>query len=40
MGVHTFSKSICPKINVIVQMGFELTYFEAVVMRVSHDTED
>ena len=38
--VHTFPKSIRPKVNVIAQLEFELTYFEATVQLFSHYTTE
>ena len=34
--VHTFPKGVCTKINLIVQLEFELAYFEAAVLHYSH----
>ena len=36
--VHTFSKGICPKVNVIVRLEFELTDYVIAVQHVSHNT--
>ena len=33
--VHTFPKGICPKVNVIAQMEFEIAYFE--VQHFNHN---
>ena len=30
-GAHTFPKGICPNVNVIAPLEFELTYFEVAV---------
>ena len=35
-GFHTFPKSL--KVNIIVQLEFELTYFETVIQHFSHYT--
>ena len=35
-GVHTFSKGICPKMNVMVQLEFELAYNDSAVHRSNH----
>ena len=37
-GIHTFPKSICPKVNVRAQLEFELAYFEAAIQYFSHYT--
>ena len=37
-GVHTFPKSISPKVNIRVQLEFKLTYFKAIVQHFSHYT--
>ena len=37
-GVHTFSKGICPKVNVIARLEFELVYFDFAVHRFNHST--
>ena len=34
--IHTFLKSICPKMNVIAWLKFELVYLEAKVKHVNH----
>ena len=31
--VHTFAKGICPKVNVIAQLEYELTYYDSAVHR-------
>ena len=36
MGIHTFAKSICPKVNVMVQLEFELAYYNVAVQHISH----
>ena len=35
-GVHAFPKSISLKVNIIVQLGFELAYYDVEVQDVSH----
>ena len=30
-GVHTFPKGICPKVNVIARLEFELAYYDSAV---------
>ena len=30
-GVHTFPKGICPKMNVIVRLEYELAYYDSAV---------
>ena len=37
-GVHTFPKGICPKVNVIAQLEYELTYYDSTVHRFNHYT--
>ena len=32
-GVHTFPKGICPKVNVIVRLEYELAYYDSAVHR-------
>ena len=32
-GVHTFPKGICPKVNVIVRLEFELAYYDSAIER-------
>ena len=32
----TFPKNICPKVNLIVQLEFELTYYDVSVQIISH----
>ena len=34
--VHTFLRSISPKVNVIVQQEFELSYYDVAVRHVNH----
>ena len=38
LGVHTFPKGLCPKVNIIVQLEFELTYYDSAVQRFNHHT--
>ena len=38
MGVHTFSKGICPKVNVIARLEYELAYNDSAVHRFNHYT--
>ena len=35
-GFHTFPKGISPKVNVIVQLEFELTHYNVLVQHISH----
>ena len=35
-GVHTFPKGICPKVNVIARLGFELAYYDSVSHLLNH----
>ena len=37
-GVHTFPKGICPKVNVIVRLEYELAYYDSIVHRFNHYT--
>ena len=37
-GVHTFPKSICPKVNVIARVDFELPHNNSAVHRFNHYT--
>ena len=37
-GVHTFLKGIFPKVNVIVWLEYELTYYDSTVHRFNHYT--
>ncbi len=37
-GVHTFPKGICPKVNVIARLDFELAYYDSEVHRFNHYT--
>ena len=36
MGFHTFPKAISLKVSIIVQIEFELTYYNATVHHISH----
>ena len=38
MGVHTFLKGICPKVNVIARLECELAYYDSAVHRFNHYT--
>ena len=35
-GVHAFTKGICPKVNEIARLEFELAYYDCVVRRFDH----
>ena len=37
-GVHTFPKSICPKVNVIARLEYELAYYDSALHRFNHYT--
>ena len=37
-GVHTFPKGICPKVNVIAPLEYELAYYDSAVHRFKHYT--
>ena len=37
-GVHNFPKGICPKVNVVARLGYELTYYDSAVHRFNHYT--
>ena len=37
-GVHTFPKGICPKVNVIARLKYELAYFDSADHRFKHYT--
>ena len=37
-GVHTFPKGICPKMNIIARLEYELAYYDSVVHRFNHYT--
>ena len=37
-GVHTFPKCICPKVNVIARLEYELAYYDSAVHRFNHYT--
>ena len=36
--VHTFPKGICPKVNVIARLEYELAYYDSAVYRFNHYT--
>ena len=38
MGVHTFLKTIYPKVNVIARLEFELAYYDSTTQRLNHYT--
>ena len=35
-GVHIFPKGICPKVNVIAQLEYELAYYDSAVHHFNH----
>ena len=37
-GVHTFPKGICPKVNVIARLEYELAYYDSAVHRFNRYT--
>ena len=37
-GVHTISKGMCPKVNVIARLEFELAYYDSAVHYFNHYT--
>ena len=37
-GIHTFPKGICPKVNVIARLEYELAYYDSAVHRFNHYT--
>ena len=37
-GVHTFPEGICPKVNVIAWLEYELAYYDSAVHRFNHYT--
>ena len=37
-GVHIFPKGICPKVNVIAWLEYELAYYDSAVHRFNHYT--
>ena len=37
-GVHTFPKGICPKVNVIARLEYELAYYDSAVHHFNHYT--
>ena len=36
--VHTFPKGICPKVNIIARLEYELAYYDSAVHRFNHYT--
>ena len=36
--VHNFPKGICPKVNTIARLKFELAYYDSAVHRFNHCT--
>ena len=36
--MHTFPKGICPKVNIIVQLEYELAYYDSTVHHFNHYT--
>ena len=36
--VHSFSKGVCPKVNVTARLDFELTYYDSADYRFYHYT--
>ena len=36
--IHTFPKSICPKVNVNARLEFELDYYDSAAYRFNHYT--
>ena len=37
-GVHMFPKGICPKVNAIARLEYELAYYDSAVHRFNHYT--
>ena len=37
-GVQTFPKGICPKVDVIARVEYELAYYDSAVYRFNHNT--
>ena len=37
-GAHTFPKGICPEVNIITWLEYELTYYDSAVYRINHYT--
>ena len=37
-GVHAFLKGICPKVNLIAQLEYELAHYDSAVHRLNHYT--
>ena len=38
-GIHTIPKGICPKVNVIARLTFELAYNDSTVLRFKYTVE-
>ena len=38
MAVYTFPKGICPKVNIIVWLEYQLAYYDSAVYRFNHYT--
>ena len=36
--VHTFPKGICPKVDVLARLEFELAFYDSAVLRINHNT--
>ena len=34
-GVHTFPKGICPKVNVIARLEYELAYYDSMALTIT-----
>ena len=37
-GIHTFTKGICPKVNAMARLEFELAYYDSAVQRFNQYT--
>ena len=37
-GIHTIPKGICPKVNVVARLEYELAYYDSTVHRFNHYT--
>ena len=37
-GAHTFPKDICPKVNIITWLDFELAYYDSAIQHFNHYT--
>ena len=37
-GICTFPQSICPKMNLTVELEFEFIYYDIIVPHISHNT--